>query len=119
MRPGRGGSPTPYARAVLDVVDRIPRGKVLTYGDVAELVGRGSARNVGAVLSDHGREVPWQRVVQASGRPAEPYLQEALALLAAEGCPVSGERVVLGRARWDGQGLPATVEAEGGTAAGS
>ena len=103
VRPGGGGSPTPYARAVLDVVDRIPPGRVLTYGDVAELLGRGSPRTVGTVLSNHGREVPWQRVVQASGRPAEPYLQEALALLAAEGCPVSGERVDLARARWDGQ----------------
>ena len=103
VRGGRRAGPTPYARAVLDVVDRIPPGRVLTYGDVAELMGRGSPRTVGAVLSEHGREVPWQRVVQASGRPAEPYLQEALALLAAEGCPVRGERVDLAAARWDGQ----------------
>jgi alkylated DNA nucleotide flippase Atl1 len=68
---------------VLDVVDRIPPGKVMTYGDVAELMGRGSPRTVGAVLSEHGREVPWQRVVQASGRPAEPHVQEALERLRA------------------------------------
>jgi methylated-DNA-protein-cysteine methyltransferase related protein len=105
VRPGRSRSsgPTPYARAVLDVVDRIPPGTVMTYGDVAEMMGRGSPRTVGAVLSEHGREVPWQRVVQASGRPAEPYLHEALALLAAEGCPVTGERVDLAAARWDGR----------------
>ena len=104
VRPGSsGGGPTPYAREVLDLVDRIPRGKVMTYGDVAELHGRGSPRTVGAVMSEHGREVPWHRVVQASGRPAEPYLQEALRLLAAEGCPVQGERVDLGAARWDGR----------------
>lgn len=94
--------PTPYARLVLDVVDRIPRGKVMTYGDVAEMLGRGSPRTVGTVLTNHGREVPWQRVVQASGRPAEPYLREALALLVAEGCPVRGERVVMTAARWNG-----------------
>lgn len=100
---GRSASaPTPYARLVLDVVDRIPAGKVLTYGDVAELMGRGSPRTVGTALSAHGREVPWQRVVQASGRPAEPHLAEALRLLAAEGCPLHQERVVLSRARWDG-----------------
>ena len=102
VRAGSGARPTVYARAVLDVVDRIPAGKVLTYGDVAELMGRGSPRTVGTVLSDHGREVPWQRVVQASGRPAEPHLQEALRLLAAEGCPLRGERVDLAAARWDG-----------------
>lgn len=102
VRARSAGPPTPYARQVLDVVDRIPAGKVLTYGDVAELMGRGTGRTVGTVLSQHGREVPWQRVVQASGRPAEPHLAEALGLLAAEGCPVIGERVDLARARWDG-----------------
>lgn len=102
VRPGSGAPPTAYAREVLDVADRIPAGKVLTYGDVAELHGRGSGRTVGAVMADHGREVPWHRVVQASGRPAEPYVQQALALLAAEGCPLHGERVVMAQARWDG-----------------
>jgi len=105
VRAGSGARPTAYARAVLDVVDRIPAGKVMTYGDVAELMGRGSPRTVGTVLSDHGREVPWQRVVQASGRPAEPHLHEALRLLAAEGCPLRGERVDLAAARWDGGAL--------------
>jgi alkylated DNA nucleotide flippase Atl1 len=104
VRPGStGAAPSPYARAVLDVVDRIPPGKVLTYGDVAELHGRGTGRTVGTVLSAHGREVPWQRVVQASGRPAEPHLQEALRLLVAEGCPVRDGVVVLAEARWDGR----------------
>lgn len=95
-------APTPYARAVLDAVARIPRGKVMTYGDVAEYVGTGSARTVGMVMAKHGHEVPWQRVVQASGRPVEHLLDQALALLAAEGCPVRGERVVLSACRWDG-----------------
>jgi alkylated DNA nucleotide flippase Atl1 len=89
VRARAGAPPRPYARLVLDVVDRIPPGRVMTYGDVAELMGRGSPRTVGAVMSDHGREVPWQRVVQASGRPAEPYLQEALRLLAEEGLPAA------------------------------
>lgn len=104
MRPGStGAAPTAYAREVLDVVDRIPPGRVMTYGDVAEMHGRGSARTVGTVMSAHGQEVPWHRVVQASGRPAEPLVREALRLLAAEGCPLQGERVVLARARWDGR----------------
>lgn len=88
---------------MLDVVARIPRGKVMTYGDVAEYLGHGSPRTVGTVLSKHGREVPWQRVVQASGRPAEPYLEKALRLLRDEGCPLRGEKVVMAEARWDGR----------------
>lgn len=104
MRPGSSGAgPSEYARAVLDIVDRIPPGKVMSYGDVAELHGRGSARTVGAVMSEHGREVPWHRVVQASGRPAEPYVEKALELLRAEGCPLAGERVVMAAARWEGR----------------
>lgn len=103
VRPGQEGAPTAYARSVLDLVARIPAGKVMSYGDVAEYLGSGSARTVGAVMAKHGREVPWQRVVQASGRPAEPLLEQALALLRAEGCPLRGERVVMAEARWDGR----------------
>ena len=94
---------TPFARAVLDVVAQIPTGKVMTYGDVAEYLGQGSARTVGMVMARHGSEVPWQRVVQANGRPAEPHLERALALLRAEGCPTKGERVLLGECRWNGR----------------
>ena len=102
VRPGGDTPATPYARTVLDVVDRIPKGRVMTYGDVAEFLGTGTGRTVGTVMSKHGHEVPWWRVVQASGRPAEPHVQEALTKLVKEGCPVTGERVVLRLARWDG-----------------
>ena len=90
--------PTPYAISVLELVARIPRGKVMTYGDVAEYLGSGSARTVGMVMAKHGREVPWHRVLRASG---EPY-GEGLALLVGEGVPVRGERVLLAECRWDG-----------------
>lgn len=52
---------------------RIPRGRVLTYGQVARLLGtpRG-ARAVGwalrALPDDEGHRVPWHRVVAAGGR---------------------------------------------------
>lgn len=93
---------TPYARRVLDVVDAIPPGRVLTYGDVAELLGSGAARAVGAVLARHGSEVPWHRVVLASGVPAPGHAEAALRLLRAEGVPLRADRVDLGAARWDG-----------------
>jgi len=99
-RPGATGSePTPYARSVLDVVDRIPRGRVMTYGDVAEFLGTGSGRTVGTVMSRHGSEVPWWRVVRASGEPHA----DALSRLALEGCPIVGDRVDLDHCRWDGR----------------
>ena len=98
VRPGGEVGPTAFARAVLDVVARIPRGKVMTYGDVAEYLGAGSPRTVGMVMAKHGHEVPWQRVLHASGVPHD----GALPLLAAEGVPVRGEKVVLAECRWDG-----------------
>jgi len=104
-----GGEPTPYAADVLDVVARIPPGKVMTYGDVAEYVGRGSGRAVGAVMSRHGYEVPWHRVVLSTGHgnPAGP--REALERLRSDGTPMlpDGERVDLAAARWDGRNIPA------------
>jgi methylated-DNA-protein-cysteine methyltransferase related protein len=103
-RPVTGGTPTPYAARVLAAVDRIPPGKVMSYGDVAEYVGAGSGRSVGAVLSRHGHEVPWQRVVLSTGEPAPPSPAEALRLLRAEGVPMHGDRVDMARARWDGIG---------------
>src|SRR3954471_5591352 len=68
-RPGGGTPATPYARTVLDLVDRIPRGHVMTYGDVAEFLGTGTGRTVGTVMSKHGSEVPWWRGGRAAGGP--------------------------------------------------
>lgn len=59
---------------ILATVDSIPRGRVSTYGRIAEEAGLGrGARQVGAALRDlpPGREVPWHRVVNAAGRISE------------------------------------------------
>lgn len=93
---------TAYARAVLDAVDAIPPGTVMTYGDVAEWVGVGSARGVGAVLRTWGSEVPWHRVLAATGKPAPHLRDEQLALLRAEGVRHADGRVDLASARWSG-----------------
>jgi alkylated DNA nucleotide flippase Atl1 len=87
---------------VLSVIERIPSGRVLSYGDVAALAGAATARDVGQVLLRHGDGVPWWRVLRADGTPA-PHLREAqLARLRAEGTPMapSGDGVDLRRARW-------------------
>ena len=60
-----------FADQVLAVVRKIPRGKVLTYGQVAALVGSPrAARIVGGVLFRLGSasRVPWQRVLNAQGK---------------------------------------------------
>lgn len=92
-----------YAEAVLAVVARIPAGKVMSYGDIAEYVGSGSGRTVGRVMSRYGHDVPWQRVVRSSGDPAPSQPDEARRLLRADGTPMRGDRVDMRRARWDGR----------------
>ncbi len=95
------------AEEVLEIVDQIPEGKVLTYGDVAELVGSRGARFVGNVMSRYGSDVPWWRVVRAGGWPPRGLEDRARGHYREESTPMvrgtlEGLRVDLARARWDG-----------------
>jgi len=101
-----GGLEIPdLASAVLDVVDRIPPGKVMTYGDVAEYLGRGGPRQVGTVMARWGAAVPWWRVLKADGSPPPGHEERALRKYRAERTPLrpGGTRVDLRQARWDGR----------------
>ncbi len=91
-----------YAEDVLDVVDAIPPGRVMTYGDIAEFVGRGGPRQVGSVMSHYGSATTWWRVIRADGRPPQCHEREAHRHYRDEGTPLRGERVDLRRARWEG-----------------
>jgi len=97
------GDPTPFAEAVLDAVRRIPRGRVMSYGDIAEYVGAGGPRAVGTVLSRWGSGVPWHRVVTGDGRPNPSSAREAEALLRSEHVPFRLSRVDMAAARWNGR----------------
>jgi alkylated DNA nucleotide flippase Atl1 len=92
-----------YVGDVLELVAAIPPGRVMTYGDVAGVVGRGGPRQVGQVMSRWGASVPWWRVLRADGRPAIGHEARALAHYAKEHTPLrpDGARVDLRRARWD------------------
>ncbi|SDS85865.1 Alkylated DNA nucleotide flippase Atl1, participates in nucleotide excision repair, Ada-like DNA-binding domain [Friedmanniella luteola] len=98
FEPG-AADPEAYVEAVLRLVEQVPAGRVTTYGDLAEAVGRGGPRQVGHVMATWGGGVPWWRVVRADGSPARGLEQEALRRLAAEGAPLRGRRVVLVEAR--------------------
>jgi methylated-DNA-protein-cysteine methyltransferase related protein len=91
---------------ILAAVRRIPRGKVCTYGDVAEVAGLPRrARLVGTVLRQtSGRGLPWYRVINAGGRISFPVGSDAYARqrrkLEAEGVVFAGGRVDLRRYGW-------------------
>jgi alkylated DNA nucleotide flippase Atl1 len=88
---------------VLEVVESIPAGKVMPYGEVAAVLGSRASRMVGQIMAYYGSEVPWWRVIRASGHPAANHETEALQHYRAEGTPLtwSGEsyRIDLTKAR--------------------
>ena len=65
--------------AIYDVVVQIPRGRVATYGQIAELAGISrQARRVGYALSALPKNsgVPWHRVINAKGENQHPFRVE-------------------------------------------
>ena len=93
-----------FIEAVLSAVEAIPPGKVLAYGDVAELIGMGGPRSVGKVMSGHGAGVPWWRVIRADGSAADGLEVRARREWLAEGTPLRPTgKVDMRRARWDGR----------------
>ncbi|MBG0739497.1 MGMT family protein [Paeniglutamicibacter antarcticus] len=97
-----------YINAVLEVVDLIPVGAVLAYGDIAVLLDDGGPRQVGAVMSRYGSAVAWWRVIRASGQPPvchdaralEHYCDEGTALRPASPRAQDNWRVDIAAARW-------------------
>lgn len=95
---------------MLDAVDSIPVGKVMSYSDVAEFIGKGSGRAVGTVMASYGGEVPWYRVVRADGSCAEGVRDRQVAMLREEGVFMNGYRVDLSKARWNGKATTTAQE---------
>ncbi|MGS2806050.1 MGMT family protein [Nocardia sp. MW-W600-9] len=81
------------------LVAAIPPGRVSTYGDIAQGAGLSSARTVGWIMRTDSADLPWHRVIGASGRPAAHLAARQLRLLAEEGVPIIDGRVDLRTAR--------------------
>jgi alkylated DNA nucleotide flippase Atl1 len=95
-----------FAEKVLGVVEEIPPGRVMSYGDIAEYLGAGGPRQVGRVLAMWGGGVAWWRVIHADGTFLSGHEREALARYQEEGTPLrrsdtgAPTRVDMRRARW-------------------
>lgn len=94
-------------RRIYTTVAQIPRGRVATYGEIAERAGLPRrARLVGHALSHlpAAHRVPWHRVINAQGRISLPAgsatAREQRQRLLAEGVRFSGGRVDLKRYGW-------------------
>lgn len=58
-----------YRERVYQIVRQIPVGKVMTYGQLAIILGEGyTARTVGYVMHGSAEDVPWQRVINSQGK---------------------------------------------------
>jgi alkylated DNA nucleotide flippase Atl1 len=97
-------TPEEYVEEVLALVERIPEGRVMSYGAIADALaersGRNSARQVGTIMARHGGAVPWHRVVTSAGRLVPGHEQEARQRLLADGVPLKGDHVDMSRAAW-------------------
>ncbi|MEJ7794444.1 MAG: MGMT family protein [Nocardioides sp.] len=84
--------PEEYAELVLRCTEQVPRGRVTTYGAIAEVVGGvlggGGPRQVGSVMAAHGGPVPWWRVVRADGSLPPSHQGEARQAYLEEATPI-------------------------------
>jgi methylated-DNA-protein-cysteine methyltransferase-like protein len=86
-------------------VKRVPRGKVVTYGQLARALRlRGGARTAGRALAacPSGGGIPWHRVIGAGGRILirEPYASLQRRRLESEGVEFSGFHVDMAKHGW-------------------
>ncbi|ABQ75025.1 MGMT family protein [Mycobacterium tuberculosis] len=86
---------------VRSLVAAIPLGRVSTYGDIAALTGLSSPRIVGWIMRTDSSDLPWHRVIRASGRPAQHLATRQLELLRAEGVLSVDGRVALSEIRYE------------------
>ena len=90
---------------VYQIVQRIPIGKVATYGQIARILGTRDSRRVGHALhANKDRSVPCHRVVFADGSLAPGYAfggeEVQRSKLESEGVKFKGNKVNLERCRW-------------------
>ena len=99
--------PDAFFDEVYAAVGRIPRGRVVTYGQIALALGRpGGARTVGWAMAHCPAHLPWHRVVNAQGRISprahDPKGLRQQARLEEEGVAFLGDRIDLEVYGWDG-----------------
>lgn len=95
---------SPLFLRTVALIEQIPKGKVLTYGKVAELIGApGCARHVSYILSSSSKKhkLPWQRVLSSSGKiPSHASWPKQVRLLEKEGIEIEGRAIDLDEYQW-------------------
>lgn len=92
-----------FSEQVYEIVAKVPYGRVVSYGQIAWMVGSPfAARAVGQAMSRCPDHLPWHRVVTSNGSIAKSAFSDVRkALLQAENVPFSSElRVDIAKCRW-------------------
>jgi alkylated DNA nucleotide flippase Atl1 len=91
-----------FLEAVHGLVESIPPGRVMAYGEVAAAIGSRAARAVGRIMAHSGGDLPWWRVVYADGHLLPGFEAQALDRYRAEGTPLTkgGTAIDMRLARW-------------------
>ena len=92
--------PHAFPNAVHALAALVPPGRVLSYGDVAELLGAGGPRQAGAAMAAAPADLPWWRILRADGTLPEGLAARAAPHWDAEGTPRRGARIDMAAARW-------------------
>lgn len=91
-----------FSDKAYDLLRRVPKGRVTTYKEIAHALGSRAYRGVGQAMKRNpfAPEVPWHRVVAASGRiggfqgkTSGTAIQKKLKMLKEEGIEFHGEKV--------------------------
>ncbi|WP_332628663.1 MGMT family protein [Halalkalibacter flavus] len=97
----------PFTERVLDIIVHIPKGKVMTYGQIAKLAGNPrAARQVARILHSMSKKykLPWHRVINAKGEISlldeELQINQTMAL-EGEGVPVINNKVDLNQFQYN------------------
>lgn len=93
-----------FKERVYAIVEQIPKGRVMTYGQIAALAGNPRAARIVGGIAHYGIEdLPWQRVVHKDGRLAAGYpggVEGHKQVLEAEGVTVRNYQVAADRLLW-------------------
>jgi methylated-DNA-protein-cysteine methyltransferase-like protein len=93
------------ADVIHDVVRQIPRGRVTSYGAIAAVLNLPTPRMVGRAMhapDDPKHPIPFQRVINSSGRLSGDHSDWRKKLLEKEGIKIEGSRIVdFKRLFWD------------------
>lgn len=94
-----------FKECVYGIVKQIPLGRVMTYGQIAVLCNQfGAARVVGQIAHFGPSNLPWHRVVHASGLMARGFVPEGRSgqekLLRLEGIEFNNGRIEIAKYLW-------------------